>query len=67
MFLGLLVIVVLSSGWWHLSQHPSLLDELMQKAAGDADHKAIDTPLSGIPDFGSMLDVRQKKPLFLPL
>ena len=65
MFLGLLVIVVLSSSWWHLSQQPLLFQELMQEAAEGTDLKAAnDKPLSGIPDFGSMLDVREKKDSF---
>ncbi|AMO57320.1 hypothetical protein EZMO1_3323 [Endozoicomonas montiporae CL-33] len=72
MFLGLLVIVVLSSGWWHLYQQPSALDNALKEAeqafsevSEDTDLKAaIDKQLSDIPDFGSMLDVREKKASF---
>ena len=72
MFLGLLVIVVLSSGWWHLSQQPSGVDQAIKEAEqtiseviDDTDLKAaIDKQLSDIPDFAGMLDVQKKKASF---
>lgn len=72
MFLGLLIIVVLSSGWWHLSQQPSVVRDVIKEAeevvievAKDTDFKAaIGKQLSDIPDFASMLDVQEKKASF---
>ncbi|MCW7551502.1 glucosaminidase domain-containing protein [Endozoicomonas gorgoniicola] len=61
MFLGLLVIVVLSSSWWHLSQQPLLFHKFIEEVTEDTEP---DKPLSGTPDFGSMLDVWEKKASF---
>ena len=61
MFLGLLVVVVLSSSWWHLSQPPLLFNKFIQGVTEDTEP---DKQLSGIPDFGNMLDVREKKASF---
>ena len=61
MFLGLLVIVVLSSSWWHLSQQPLLFHKFIEEVTEDTEP---DKPLSVTPDFGSMLDVWEKKASF---
>ena len=71
-FLGLLIIVLLSSGWWHLSQQPSVIQdaikeagEVVEEVAEDTDIKAaMDKQLSDIPDFASMLNVQEKKASF---
>ncbi|WP_354008490.1 glucosaminidase domain-containing protein [Endozoicomonas lisbonensis] len=71
-FLGLLIIVVLSSSLWHLSQQPSVVqdvikeaEEMVKEVVEDTDLKAaIDKQLSDIPDFASMLDVQEKKASF---
>ena len=70
MFLGLLIIIVLSSGWWHISQQhsPEGLQETAEVVAEEA--KEVDLKdemtkeLADIPDFASMLDVREKKTTF---
>lgn len=73
LFIGVLIIVTLSSGWWHLSRQPGLVDKLkeeIEKAVPEQGivekgvEEADDALTVLIPDFGSMLDVREKKATF---
>ena len=73
MFLGLLIIVALSSGWWYFSQQSPVakttekksVELVVEEAIKETDIKetAVEE-VAGIPDFASMLDVREKKASF---
>lgn len=58
-FLGLLFIVTLSSGWWHFSK----VSVPGEKESGQPVEVVISKP-EAIPDFASILDVREKKETF---
>ena len=67
-FLGLLFIIALSSGWWHFNKPvaaPAAKSEApVTPVSVDVVELREPEPVSDIPDFASILDVQKKKDTF---